>query len=208
MTHRRQHQSHLTLSSLVQLQLDPAAAPAHRSRRQTGSSRRGLSSFNLDAGAELLQRPRRRSTRDLGEIRLDDAVTRVRQGVREGAIVRQQQQPLAFAVQPADRMQPLDGGMAATIGGFQTGNDQLHHRMLGMRIGAGGVETGRLVERQVEGRGPSRDRAAVDEDRRMVGINFRPKRGDGLAVDLDPSGQDHSFGVASGCDAGGGENLL
>jgi hypothetical protein len=75
-------------------------------------------------------------------------------------------------------------------------------------IRAGRVVAGRLVQRQVEGRRSGRDRPAIHHDGRLLRINFRPKRGDGLAVDLHAAGQYKRFGVAPGRDAGGGENLL
>jgi hypothetical protein len=91
---------------------------------------------------------------------------------------------------------------------FQGRQHQLHHRVSGVGIGAGGVVPGGLVKRQVEQRRPRGDRPAVHLDRGPVRVNFRPKRGDGLAVDLDAPCQDERFGVAAGCDAGGGEYLL
>jgi hypothetical protein len=133
---------------------------------------------------------------------------RVGERVREAAVVCQQKQTFTVSIQAANRVQAFHGRMPAPILRLQRGQDQLHHRVGRVGVRPGRIIPRRLVQRQIEGWRPGVDWPPIHLYGRLIGINLRPKRGDGPAVDLDAAGQNQDFGVAPGGDAGGGEYLL
>ena len=99
-----EHPLHLAVASLVDRQLDPVAAEPPRARGC------GAAVVELDALARAAQRIVVRLAVDLDHVDLLDAVPRVREPVRERAVVREQQRSGRVGVEAADRDDPrLDG---------------------------------------------------------------------------------------------------
>jgi hypothetical protein len=96
---------------------------------------------------------------DLGEVLLVDAVARMREALREVAVVRQQQEPLGVRVEPADREHP------------RLGRDDLDDCRSSVRIARGRDDSARLVQQVVHEPGLHADRDAVDLHSVDVGVD-------------------------------------
>lgn len=207
MAHGSEHSADLPLTALAQLDLQAAAAPGGAGQQpDTGGP--GRPAVDLDPVLELLELRSGGRRVQFDDVGLGHAVPRVSEGMGEGPVVGEQQQTLAVAVQTPDRVQPLDGRMAAAEFCLEARQDEFHYSVRRVRVRACRVEAGRLVQRHVQGRWTRGDQAAVHLDGRVLRVNFRPKLRNQPAVDADPAGRDQRFGVAPGRDAGGGEDLL
>src|SRR5262249_30597558 len=81
----REHPLHLVLAALVDRQLDAAGAEA------AGARRGAAAVVEVDAALEALERRTARVALDVGDVDLVHFVTRVREPVRELAVVREQE---------------------------------------------------------------------------------------------------------------------
>ena len=111
---------------------------------------------------------------DFGEVLLLDAVARMRQQLRELAVVGEDQQPFGVAIEPADREHPRLVGY------------EVEHRAPALRIARGRHDVGGLVQQPVHERRVGDDRDAVDASRapapdrragRAPRARRRPRRG-------------------------------
>src|SRR5436190_938386 len=178
---RLAHPFHLPVATLVDRQLDLR-------RAETACPRgRGEAVLELDAADEPFERSVVGLAVDVDDIRLLDAVARVREPVRERSIVRQQD--CAGRV----RVETPDGNDALRQ------VDQVDDGRPSVRIPKGRDRFGRLVEEDV--REPLRgDGLAVDVDG-VAGPDegVQPAR---LAVDADAPGLDELVGATPRRDAG------
>ncbi len=135
--------------------------------------------------AETLRRAFRQRRHGARLVDLLDAVARVRHGQRQRAVVGDQEQPLAVAVQAAYGIKP-----AAIL------RQILQDRAPPLGIVAGAEHVVRLVEQQVNA--PFRpQRTAIECDRVAARIEGHAHLRDRLAVDGDASGGDQAFAGAA-----------
>jgi hypothetical protein len=92
-----EHPLHLVVAALVDRQLDAVAA------EEPGFRRRGDAVVELDAGAQQLHYVLGGLAFNLGDVRLLDAVLRVRERPRERAVVREQECTRRVDVEAGDR---------------------------------------------------------------------------------------------------------
>jgi hypothetical protein len=143
MAYGLEHPPHLPVAALVQNELDPTTTQA------ANTCRGGSAVLELDALGQLAQDGVGRLALDVGDVRLLDAVARMREPVRKHAVVGEEQRARGVGVEAADRHDPslvpheLDDGWTA------------------LRIASSGDDSGRLVQEHV-GEGLCRDAAAVD----------------------------------------------
>src|SRR5690606_15975088 len=123
-------------------------------------------------------------------------VPRVEEPVRDVALVREQEEPLALHVEASHVEEPP----------VLLGNQVINGRPT-LRIGARGNVTPRLVEREPDRPGQS-DGPSVHVDPIPLGIDARAQLGDDLAVDAHAALPDHLLGRAPRGDAGAGEEFL
>ena len=97
MADRLEHPLHLVLAAFVDRELD-AGRP-----EPADAGRRGAAVVELDPGRERGERLVRGLALDLGLVDLVHLVARVREPVRELAVVREQERPGRVRVEPADR---------------------------------------------------------------------------------------------------------
>ena len=116
--------------------------------------------------------------------------------MRQGAVVRQQQQALAVGVEPAHVVDPL----------LDTA-EEVGERGAPLLVGHRGHHAARLVHRQVDQPGVGDHPLAVDVDLRRRGVDLVAELGD-LAVHGDPAAEDQVFAGPARADAGCGEDLL
>ena len=93
---RLEHPAHLPVATFVQRHLDGRAVEA------ADAGRRGAAVLELDAVRELAQLRVGRLAPELGDVDLVDLVLRMREPVRERAVVRQQQRAGRVGVEAAD----------------------------------------------------------------------------------------------------------
>ena len=173
---RLAHPLHLVLAALVEDELDPVRAEAAR------ACRRGAAVLELDALTEAAERLVVRLALDLRLVRLLDAVARVREPVRERAVVREQERAGGVGVEAADRddarlrRDEVDDGAAA------------------LRVACGGDDARGLVQEQ-DCEPLRRDLAPVDLD--AVGRPDERVELPRLAVDADASGLDQRVRAAA-----------
>src|SRR5258708_7369485 len=96
MADRLEHALHLAVASLVQDELDASAA------KTTCAGRRGAAVVEVDALAERAHRGLVRISLPLRLVDLLDAVARVREPVRERAVVREEKRAGRVGVEAAD----------------------------------------------------------------------------------------------------------
>src|SRR2546428_3268880 len=184
MADRRTHPLDLVLAPLVQRELDfPACYHAN-----TGG--RGRAVVELDSVAQPLERFLGGLTLDLGDVHLLDAVTRVREPVRERAVVRQQQRAGRVRVEPAD------GDDAAFVA------NELDDGRPPLPVAGGRDDARRLVEQYV-GEPPLGDRRTVELNR-VAGRDERVQLAR-LAVDAHAAGLDQLVRAAPRGDPGARE---
>ena len=83
--------------------ISSALVPVIRLLHEPHARRAGRPVVELDALAQRAQRARRGHALDLGEVLLLDAVARMREQLRELAVVGEHQQAFGVAVEAADR---------------------------------------------------------------------------------------------------------
>ena len=133
--------------------------------------------------------------RDLDEIFLLHAISRMGQEVGEAAVVGDQNQPLAHPVEPADREESLFTGHEIdhprTTRGIEVGRDHAH----------------RLVEHVDD---PLRvwQPFAVDTNLLGLRIDSAPERGHHLPINLDAARRDQFLAGAAAAKPRGGQHLL
>ena len=151
---------------------------------------RGRAVVELDPVAQRGRAPRPRLALDLGFVDLLDLVARVRQPVRELAVVGEQQRAGRVGVEPADR----DDARRMV--------DQLDDGAPALRVARGRDGAGRLVQEhigerlQLERRAVQLDPVAALDERVQL-----PR----LAVDGHAAGLDQLVGAAARGNAGPGE---
>ena len=165
-----------------------------------GGRRAGLSDLGTaidhDAVAELVDRRVRGLAADFDEVGFLDAGGGAGEGVGEVAVVGHEEEAFARVVEAADGEYALASFEEVGDGGA----------MFGV---AGGSDVAlRLVENVVAGALGAMEELAVDANVVAGGVRFGAEFGDGLAVDLDASGDDELFGLAARGDAGGGDDFL
>ena len=132
----------------------------------------------------------------LGVVDARHLVARVRDALREGAVVGQQDEALGGHVEPADREEPGDRG------------HEVHDRRPALGVLARGDDAAGLVEDQVDGRLRRLDPDAVHAHVVRVEVGLRPELAHVLAVDRDPALEHQLLGPAPRGEAGPGEDLL
>jgi hypothetical protein len=171
------HPAHLAVPALVEDELEAGAGET------PSPGRRGASVLEVHALRELAQRPVGRLLPGLDLVDLLDPVARVREPVRERAVVREQERAGRVDVEAADRD---DARLVA---------DEVDHRRPALRVARGRDHARRLVQEHV-GEPLLRDGPPVDLDhvaRCDEGVQLP-----GLAVDRHPSGLDQLVGGATG----------
>ena len=144
---RLAHPPHLPLAALVQHDLEPVRGePAH-------ARRRGPAVLELHAVAQPPQRRlAHRRAAHLGAVDARHLERRVRQAVRELAVVRQQQQAGGVGVEPPDRVEAL------------AARHERDDRRAALRVLRRADVAGRLVQRVDDVAALERGRPAVDRD--------------------------------------------
>src|SRR5579884_236059 len=179
-----EHPLHLVLASLVHGQLDtPAPEPA-------GARGRRSPVVELDPAFELRERGGRWITLDLGDVDLVHLVARVREPVRELAVVREQERTGRVGVEPADG-DDARGQVDETDDGRPTAG-----------VARRRDDAGRLVEQHV-GERLQLEWLAVELD--AVARADEGVQAAGLAVDGDATGLDQLVGAAARGGTGAGE---
>lgn len=134
---------------------------------------------------------------DLGVIALQHAGTRMHQPVGQGAVVREQQQPLGVIVEPADGIEPPSDVA-----------DEIHHRRAPLRIVQRGDEAGGLVEHEIDRGRLKPEQFAVDFDVIALRVGLGAQLGDNPAVDGDAAVRDQRFRLAARRDPRLGNEFL
>lgn len=144
--------------------------------------------IDVDALAELLEHRCRRVSVEQRLVLLLDLEARMHDAVRDLAIVRQQQQPLGLAVEPANWDDALvdwheihDGVASALV----VGRRDVSARFVEQDVAAARV----------------RDEHPVDLDLLPFGVDLSAERGDNDSIDPDTPLGDHLLGLAAGRDA-------
>ena len=130
-----------------------------------------------------------------GPIRFLDAKPRVREQIRQGAVVGDQNQTFAGPIEPSDGKNSLVRW------------NQIDHPRPAARIVIRRHDTDRLVDDIVQTLRP-RQRHAIHSDFLVNGINPRSELHDGLPIHFDPSGHDQLFALAPTRDPGRRQNFL
>src|SRR5262245_18325688 len=102
MTDSAAHAPHDALAALLHDDLDERGRAVVRHLYDRDARRLRRAVVELDAFSQPLQRARRRHAVDFGEIFLLDAVPRMREQLREFAVVREDQEALGITVEPPD----------------------------------------------------------------------------------------------------------
>jgi hypothetical protein len=149
-TDRLQHPAHLLVTAFLDLDFDPGRLPAAIRARDAHARRERPLPEQRDAGPQLLDRFAVRDAAHVRHVPLRHLVTGVRHRQRELAVVGEHQQPFGLGVQPAYGMDAVHGGIVAAEALFQRRDNQLHHRVGGVGILAGGNDAFRLVQENVK----------------------------------------------------------
>ncbi len=138
---------------------------------------------------------RRRLALDLDEVLLLHPVTRVREQLREIAVVREQQQAFGLEIEAPDGKHPRFVG------------HEIEHRRPAVRVGRGRDVARGFVEQPVHDGGVDHDRHTVERDPIVLGIDA-PAEHRNLAVHRDPPVGDEAFTRSPRTDARAREHLL
>ena len=185
---RLAHALDLMLPSLVQRELEAAESRSPRDDPSTGRRRQPV--VELDPVAEPGEIVRRRRPFDVGLVDLRDAVARVREPVREIAVVREEEGAGRVDVEPPDRDDPRLGG------------NEVDDRSPSVRVARRGDDAVGLVQQQVRERLRLDTRTVDLDDIALphVGVQLS-----WLAVHAHPPLADELVGAASRRDAGARE---
>ncbi len=122
----------------------------------------------------------------------------VRHLVKEVTIVREEDQPFAFSIQPPDRAQHGAAGQF----------DQVRNQHGGVRIAARRHDPARLVQRDIVVLGRRDNQPAIICNFVFSRLDLRAQLSDRLAVDFHPPVFNPHFTRAAGPDPGLGQPLL
>ena len=152
---------------------------------------------DVDAVAETLEGCFVGASADFDEISFGDVRGGLGELLGEGAIVGEEEKPLAGVVEAADGIDA--GGEIA---------EELHDGGTSFGIVDGGNVAFGFIQHEIDRRLDGLDGFAVNGDGVGVGIGFGAEFGDDLAVDGDAAGGDEFLGFAARGNAGGGEDFL
>lgn len=155
----------------------------------------GLAFGEGDALPEFFEGFRCGNTCDLHEIFLFNAVPRMRQEIREVAIVGHENEPLAHAVESTDRKESL-------LAGHEVDNP----RTAG-RIKVCGHNSYRLMEHIDHALWVGKP-LAIDADFLSPWIDSSAELGDDLTIDFHPAGCNQFLAAAAAAESGGSKHFL
>ena len=193
-----EHPSHLPVAAFVEREIDDRMLARRRDDPQ--SRRRSTSFLELDAALNASRRLRLEASAQRRAVQLFDAEARMRQRVREIAVVRQQQDARRVVVEPSDRNEARRTRASAFPQKIGDGAPPL--RIAHRRDNARG-----FVEHDDFARALAGDETAVELDAVALG-DLRPQLANDPSIDLDATGDDQRFRRASRCDAGAGQIAL
>src|SRR6185437_976318 len=198
-THRvtglREHSPHYVLAALVHSEFDkhPRSGSIHDTEPIGDYS----TVFEFDSGRQPTTKILGYRPRHLGQICLKHPVSRVREPMRELAVVCEQNQALGIEVEPAHVEQAL-----APIG------DQVSDGTPAPVIRHRAHDAGRLVQREIHQVGACRYPLAIDPDDLPLRINPRAEPANDLAIDLYPAGADELLAASPAPNARCGKDFL
>ncbi len=196
-----EHLAHLSRAPFGELDREPGVAalfvPAAGALHPGDAARRGAPPLEDDPLAQAIELRLVRRPLHLHLVGLVAAVARMRDPLRELAVVGEQQQALGLVVEPPHR----DQGLAPVL--RHELNDR---RPPGIVLDRGQVAA-RLVQQQVAMRSDALDLLVVDLDRVDGRIGLLAEHGD-PSVDGDPPLAHQVFGLPAGSDAGSRQDLL
>ena len=184
MPDRLAHPLDLVLAALVEDELEPRRAET------PDAGGRGRAVLELDALGQAAEDLVRRPALDVGLVDLVHLVARVREPVRERAVVREEERARRVRVQAADRD---DAPLVP---------DEPDHGRSPLRVAGRRDDPGRLVQEHV-GERLGLDPLPVELDH--VAALDEGRKARELAVHAHPSGLDQSLGAAARRDSGAGQ---
>jgi len=208
MPHRLKHPAHLLVAAFADLHFDAGGIPAAIGADHPRARRQRPLTEERYAGAQLLQRFRVRDPADIRHIDLRHPVTGVGHLLREGTIIREDEQPFRLGIQPAHRMETGHGSIAAAEFLLQRGDDQLHHRVRHMGVVTRGHVPLGFVQQNVEVLDVPGDRLSVYRDVIALRVDPQAELTDHLTIDRYFPIRDQALGFAPRGDAGACENFL
>ena len=193
MAHRLEQALHLVVLALVQGDLQPRVVVLldhpHVVHRHPGA-------LDAHARAQPGQGLRVGNAVHLGVVHPGHLVARVRDALREGAVVGHEDDALRGDVEPTHREQARHRG------------HEVHDGLAPFRIVAGGDDALGLVEEKVDGGLGGGHPHAVHPDVVLAEIGLGAQLPHHLAVDREPALGHHLLGAAPRGEAGPGKNLL
>ena len=190
-----EHPAHDSVAAGVQCDLDDRLVRAGRPddpRFVSGD----WSVLQVDTGGQLRNGLRRDPARCLGDVGLHDPERRMREHVRQLAIIGEDKKPGCLRIQATDVEQPF----------VVLGDETLQIRTPTI-IAQRAHDADGLVEHEVPPTRIELDRYTVDRD--QVGLlDAPPQFGDDFAVDLNPAGRDEVLGDPTRRDTGRRHELL
>lgn len=129
-----------------------------------------------------------------GSVGLGDTMGRVRERLSEIAVIRQEQEPCRFGIEPAYRVDAL----SCTA-------HKIHDRSIGMAVTDGGDDAGGLVERDVDEGDFGPDAPTVHPDIVGLRVSLCAEFGDRCTVNADAARRDERLARASRRDSGSGQ---
>ena len=189
----RQHATDLPILALVEDHFEDCALLVLRADLDPFGMHLALR--ERDTPADFVEQFLRWDARHLDQIFLLHAIARVGEQVREAAVVGDEDQPFAHAIEPADGKQPLFTG------------HEIDHAGPARGVEVGGHHADRLVEHVDD---PLRvgQSLAVDPHLRFEWIDLRPQLRDDLPVDLNAARSDQLLAGSPTAESRCGEHLL
>ncbi len=207
-SHRLEHPAHLLLPAFPKFEEYPCGITAAVHSTKPDARGQGSPAEEGHAAAEPLQRRLLGNTVDQSQIHLRHLVARMRQLVRQIAVVGEEQQPLGLRIQTTHRMNSLHAGIILAEASLERRDDEVHHGLGGVRILPGGDVAGGLVQHQVESRNLKIDALSVDGHPVGLRVNSHARVRHGLSVDGHFTSADQLHDVSPCSDATRGEHLL
>src|SRR5262249_1041364 len=193
MAHRLAHAPHDAIPALVHDDLEGGVlAPTLHLMDARGCCR---SVVERDAFPERAERGSARDTADLGEVRLLDAVTGMRDELGELPVVREDEEPVGVVVEPADGEDPW------------LARNEIDGRGTPFWVSSGRHDAPRLVQQVVDDVVAHADRHAVHLDTLLSATDALTESRD-RAVDRDPSFGDQCLGGTPRPEPRSGQDLL